>query len=262
MKYKIKMKGLCISGIDFISREGMDALVNNNEITITKIINDKIMEYDNREDIMNNSLDIMRLVKGGIHEEKLSSSPFPIKQLIELLTKSTKEKLSPYAQRMNADDYIDHYERALQVRLKRETEEQLKQKKMKTKKFYHTFDFRGREITLLLAVKEDQTYFFKENDTATVSLTYSVRLHEDEEIEGLTKKIAIGRLEKGKLLDNFRADSRFAFKLAYLKGLAFCFENEIKRGDLEIVGVTNGVAKEMKNEREQVFQETIENLGQ
>jgi hypothetical protein len=47
-----------------------------------------------------------------------------------------------------------------------------------------------------------------------------------------------------------------------LKGLAFCFENEIKRGDLEIVGVTNGVAKEMKNEWEQVFQETIENLGQ
>jgi len=37
-------------------------------------------------------------------------------------------------------------------------------------------------------------------------------------------------------------------------------KTKYKRGDLEIVGVTNGVAKEMKNEREQAFQETNENL--
>lgn len=130
---------------------------------------------------------------------------------------------------------------------------------MRTKKFYHTFDFQEREITLLLAVQENLPSFFN-GKTANLSLTYSVRLHEDEEIEGLTKKIALGRLEKGKLLDNFSVAMRFAFKLAYLKGLAFCFENEIKRGDLEIVGVTSGVAKERRAEQEQASQETNENL--
>jgi len=193
--------------------------VNNNEITITKIINDKDMEYYNREDM---DKSITELFGAGIHEEKLCSNPFPVNQLKEELDK-------------------------------------LKQKKMKTKKFYHTFDFQGREITLLLHVKEEKGIYIVGN-TTTVDLTYSVRLHEDEEIEGLTKKIAIGRLKKGKILDSFIVATRFAFKLAYLKGLAFCFENEIKRGDLEIVGVTNGVAKEMKNEREQAFQETNENL--
>jgi hypothetical protein len=143
--------------------------------------------------------------------------------------------------------------------LKKLTEEKLKQNKMRTKKFYHTFDFQEREITLLLAVQENLPSFFS-GKTATLSLTYSVRLHEDEEIEGLTKKIALGRLEKGKLLDNFTVDMRFAFKLAYLKGVAFCFENEIKRGDLEIVGVTSGVAKE--NKVKETFQETNENVEQ
>ena len=189
---------------------------------------DEILENTNRENI-DNAIDVMKYYKEKMAEEvgipkgRFSSNAFPTKQLKEALNK-------------------------------------LKQNKMKTKKFYHTFDFKEREITLLLAVKEDEKNIF--SSTATVSITYSVRLHNDEEVEGLTKKIALGRLEKGKLLDNFRVDMRFAFKLAYLKGLAFCFENEIKRGDLEIVGVTSGVAKERRTDKEQASQETNENLEQ
>jgi len=198
--------------------------VNNNEITITKIINDKDMEYYNREDM--EKFKDMELFGAGIHEEKLCSNPFPVNQLKEELDKLKQEKKYDYAYGMNKDKYFDHYKRALKVRLEKETKGQLKQKKMKTKKFYHTFDFQGREITLLLHVKEEKGIYIVGN-TTTVDLTYSVRLHEDEEIEGLTKKIAIGRLKKGKILDSFIVATRFAFKLAYLKGLAFCFENEI-----------------------------------
>jgi len=159
--------------------------------------------------------------------------------------------------------YRDQLTRALQARLQKEKEEQLKTKKMKTKKFYHTFDFKGREITLLLHVHEGSTGFLTTTSTtSTLKLTYSARLHEDEEVDGLTQKILLGRLEKGKLLAKFVTSTRFGFKLAYLKGLAYCFENEIKNGSLEIVGVTNGIAKDKKAALEQSSQEVNANLEQ
>ena len=180
-------------------------------------------------------------------------------------TRQLKEQLDrlKYNYETNLSNYHVYYTEAVKVGKQKEKEEQLKTKKMRTKKFYHTFDFKGREITLLLHVHEGSTGFFSTTSpTSTLKLTYSARLHEDEEVEGLTQKILLGRLEKGKLLGQFVTSTRFGFKLAYLKGLAFCFENEIKRGELEIVGVTSGVAKDKKAELEQAYQETLEALGQ
>lgn len=138
-------------------------------------------------------------------------------------------------------------------RLAKEISKHKKEQKMKTKKFYHTFDYKGREITFLLYVEEDKGHpFLKSPETATLTLTYSVRLHEDKEIEGLTKKILLGRLEKGKHLEQFSTSTRFGFKLAYLKGLAFCFENELKRGELVIAGMEAALAKETVSVDEQV----------
>ena len=192
---------------------------------------DEILENTNRENI-DNAIDVMKYYKEKMAEEvgipkgRFSSNAFPTKQLKEALNK-------------------------------------LKQNKMKTKKFYHTFDFKGREITLLLHVQEGSTgHFAVANSTSTLKLTYSARLHEDEEVDGLTQKILLGRLEKGKLLAKFVTSTRFGFKLAYLKGLAYCFENEIKNGRLEIVGITNGIAKDKKAALEQSSQEVNANLEQ
>ena len=129
--------------------------------------------------------------------------------------------------------------------LERQNQHQ-KQTKMKNKKFYHTFDYLGREVTLLLLVEAEASKhpLLGDPETSTLKVTYAVRLHEDEEVEGLTKKILFGRIEKGKLLDEFRTSNRFAFQNAYLKGLAFSLENEIKRGDLEIVGLSHGISKD------------------
>ena len=230
------------------------------------------MKNTNREYI-NNAIDMMKYYKEkmteelGIPEVRDMSNPLPIRELTEQLkkqrSKETKEKLFAYGYGMNVNKYFEHYKKAVQARLQKEKEEQLKTKKMKTKKFYHTFDFKGREITLLLHVQERSTVHLGiSNATSTLKLTYSARLHEDEEVDGLTQKILLGRLEKGKLLEEFVTLTRFGFKLAYLKGLAYCFENEIKNGRLEIVGVTNGIAKDKKAELEQSSQEVNGNLEQ
>jgi len=230
------------------------------------------MENTNREYI-NNAIDMMKYYKEkmteevGITVERDSLHPFPTeqlkKQLREQRSKETKEKLYAYGYGMNAHKYFEHFKKAVQDRLQKELEEQLKTKKMKTKKFYHTFDFKGREITLLLHIQEGSTgHLAVANATSTLKLTYSARLHEDEEVDGLTQKILLGRLEKGKLLEEFVTSTRFGFKLAYLKGLAYCFENEIKNGRLEIVGITNGIAKDKKAALEQSSQEVNANLEQ
>lgn len=133
---------------------------------------------------------------------------------------------------------------AIAQELERQNQYQ-KQTKMKNKKFYHTFDYKGREITLLLYIEQEQGHpWLKQPETSTLSVTYAVRLHEDKPVEGLTKKILFGRLEKGKFLEQFTTSTRFGFQNAYLKGLAFSLENEIKRGDLEIAGVSHGIAKD------------------
>jgi len=229
-----------------------------------------IPSRDREQDYIDNAIDVMKYYKEkmieeiGISEEReylkglggfYNRNPFKGKLSYQEEIKYQKEGTALREAFKEFYKELGLYNKPLTEALNK-----LKQNKMKTKKFYHTFDFKEREITLLLAVKEDEKNIF--SSTATVSITYSVRLHNDEEVEGLTKKIALGRLEKGKLLDNFRVDMRFAFKLAYLKGLAFCFENEIKRGDLEIVGVTSGVAKERRTDKEQASQETNENLEQ
>lgn len=145
---------------------------------------------------------------------------------------------------------------AMAMIARKESEKQEKQteKIMKTKNFYHTFDFEGREVTLLLHVREVEAHPLLMNHHE-LHVTYAVRLHEDEKVEGLTKKILQGRIDKEKLLDKFEVDDRFAYKLAYLKGLAHCFENEIKRGDMEIVGLLSGIRKDRENE---VLQAQIE----
>lgn len=108
----------------------------------------------------------------------------------------------------------------------------------RTKKFYHTFDFKGREITLRLHVQE----IF--GDSALIRVTHAVRLHEDKEIEGLTKKILEGRFQKNKIIKSFALNSDMAFELPTLKGLGMTLENKIKRGELVIAGMQSAIEKE------------------
>jgi predicted transcriptional regulator len=138
----------------------------------------------------------------------------------------------------------DEYKRQLEGQQGRRSAVLNTPPKRKVKNFYHTFEYEEREITLLLNVEEDFAPFGGESSTATMKVTYAVRLLEDKEIEGLTKKILFGRLAKNKVLGTFTSGRRFGYKLAYLKGIAHCIENEIRTGVTEIAGVTNGIRKD------------------
>lgn len=113
----------------------------------------------------------------------------------------------------------------------------LKNKKMKTKKFYHTFPFKGRGVTICLLVKEQGGFA---SGSALLSVGYSVSHPDDEFNEELGKKIALGRAEKPSAnIEEFGygLPSDLAFDLAILQGFSFRFERLIKNGEVTIKGI-------------------------
>lgn len=103
----------------------------------------------------------------------------------------------------------------------------IKEKPMKKKKFYHTFMVEKREVTLCILLNNE---FF----LPKIRIGYSVRMPQDKSIEGLSKKIALGRAEKSPI------DGGFVHKMYWedngvLKGVAFHWERKFKDNISEYV---------------------------
>lgn len=103
--------------------------------------------------------------------------------------------------------------------------ESLKYKKIR--RFYHTFTFKEREVTIMV-----QTY-----SSGIASVTYAVKMPQDKEIEGLTKKILHGREITGKHLVVVKLDTVLTDSIPVLKGIAIHVENELNKGNLVIKGI-------------------------
>ena len=119
---------------------------------------------------------------------------------------------------------------------------------MKRKNFYHTFEFEGRQVTLCLAVREDEPRFSQRlgyaPSTSTMHVGYAVCVPEDTFNEELAKRISLGRAESEKA--NLRqlasqATTEFAFDLGILNATAKIFERKIKRGEVVIKGIRKDV---------------------
>lgn len=104
----------------------------------------------------------------------------------------------------------------------------IKERIMKNKKFYHTFMVKEREVTLCLFTKE--TLF----GPCKVQIGYSVRVASDDPIEGLSKKIALGRAKKSPIKGG-SIDSMFWDDNGVLKGVAFHWERKFKDNISEYV---------------------------
>lgn len=106
------------------------------------------------------------------------------------------------------------------------------EKKMKTKKYYHTFKFENRTINICLLVED---YMWS---TAKLKVGYSVCLPEDDYNEEIAKRISLGRASKKKArLDAQSMPNELAFSLKVLKGIAEHYERQIKKGKLVIKGI-------------------------
>lgn len=108
-------------------------------------------------------------------------------------------------------------------------------KKVKTKKFYHTFplgEFDERVITLCLLV----TSGLHDEELSHIRVGYSVAHPNDDYNETLGKKIALGRAEKA-FLDVKSLPTDFAFNNGVLKAWAWVYERKIKDGELTIKGI-------------------------
>lgn len=111
----------------------------------------------------------------------------------------------------------------------------IKEKPMKQKKFYHTFDINSgegdleREVTLCILTKELDPHFTNYYlGISNISVGYSIRVYFDKDIPGLSKKIALGRAEKN-AINGGRLDSKYLFDNGVLKGIAYYWENEFRR---------------------------------
>jgi hypothetical protein len=111
----------------------------------------------------------------------------------------------------------------------------IKEKPMKQKKFYHTFEINSgegdleREVTLCILTKELDPHFTNYYlGISNISVGYSIRVYFDKDIPGLSKKIALGRAEKN-AINGGRLDSKYLFDNGVLKGIAYYWENEFRR---------------------------------
>jgi hypothetical protein len=88
---------------------------------------------------------------------------------------------------------------------------------IKENKFYHKFMLGEREVTLCILTLGNN-----------VLVGYSIKVPEDENIEGLSRKISYGRAKK-RVIDGGNIDLRYASHKGTLKGIAFYWESEFKK---------------------------------
>lgn len=88
---------------------------------------------------------------------------------------------------------------------------------IKENKFYHKFMLGEREVTLCILTLGNK-----------VLVGYSIKVPEDENIEGLSRKISYGRAKK-RVIDGGNIDLRYASHKGTLKGIAFYWESEFKK---------------------------------
>jgi hypothetical protein len=116
--------------------------------------------------------------------------------------------------------------------------------KMKTKRFYHDFEFEDRDVTLCLLVEEQPQSFMDRiggrGATATVKVGYSVCVPTDDFDQDLAKRISSGRAESDKArIKEFGMDgnAEFLFDLGILNATARILERKVKRGEVVIKGI-------------------------
>lgn len=108
----------------------------------------------------------------------------------------------------------------------------------KGKIFYHTFEFKDREITL--CVRQSLTTF---NSISRIIIGYSVKTPEDKQDKELGKKIALGRSLKSSLHCNggrpytYTTLENHVINRYMLLTLAKNCEHQIKKGEIIIKGI-------------------------
>lgn len=86
------------------------------------------------------------------------------------------------------------------------------------RKFYHNFQTKDRDITLCILTL----------DNGKVCIGYSVRVFSDEVVNGLSKKISLGRARKNPIDGGF-ISKKYVKHNGVLKGIAFFWETEFKK---------------------------------
>jgi len=100
-------------------------------------------------------------------------------------------------------------------------EPECKREGYKETKFYHVFNVGNRTVTLCILTNDN--YF----DT-NVKIGYSVRMPEDREIEGLSRKIAYGRAKK-RAIDGGYISDFYKTNRGVLRGVAYYWEGQFKK---------------------------------
>jgi hypothetical protein len=105
----------------------------------------------------------------------------------------------------------------------------IKSKLMKEKKFYQQFKVGEREVTLCILVypTKNLQYLLTPN-MDHVKIGYSVRVPEDKKIEGLSRKIALGRARKSPI-NGGSICNLYSEHNGVLKGIAYYWQDEFKR---------------------------------